>query len=169
MENLGSDPSLGPIRVQTLNKCFFEMNQICFYDFQCGFRSSQSTADLLTVVSDRIARAFNRSVATQAVVLDISKAFNRIQHAGLLHKLKSYGISGQILGLISSFLSNIRIRVVLNGKSSQEYPGNAGVPQISILGSNLFPKIFCKSWDSKGKYRKIGLGPFFGSYYGPDP
>ena len=54
------------------------MNQICFYDFQCGFRSSQSTADLLTVVSDRIARAFNRSVATQAVVLDISKAFNRI-------------------------------------------------------------------------------------------
>ena len=63
-----------------------------FSDFQYGFRSSQSTADLLTVVSDRIARAFNRSGATQAVALDISKAFDRVWHADLLHKLKSYGI-----------------------------------------------------------------------------
>ena len=46
-----------------------------FPDFQSGFRSSQSTEDLLTVVSDRIARAFNRSGATRAMALDISKAF----------------------------------------------------------------------------------------------
>ena len=58
-----------------------------FLDFQYGFRSSRSTADLLTVVSDRIARAFNRSGATRAVALDISKAFDRVWHAGLLHKL----------------------------------------------------------------------------------
>ena len=77
-----------------------------FSDFQYGFRSSQSTADLLTVVSDRIARAFNRSGATPAVALDLCKAFDRVWHAGLLHKLKSYGISGQIFSLISSFLSN---------------------------------------------------------------
>ena len=77
-----------------------------FSDFQYGFRSSQSTADLLTVVSDRIARAFNMSGATRAVALDISKAFDRVWRDGLLHKLKSYGISGQIFGLISSFLSN---------------------------------------------------------------
>ena len=109
-----------------------------FSDFQYGFRSSRSTADLLTVVSDRIARAFNRSEATRAVVLDISKAFDRVWHAGLLHKLKSYGISGQIFGLISSFLSNRRLRVVLDGKSSQEYPVNASVPQGSILGPALF-------------------------------
>ena len=98
----------------------------------------QSTADLLTVVSDRIARAFNRSGATRAVALDISKAFDRVRHAGLLHKLKSYGISGQIFGLISSFLSNRRLRVIQDGKSSQEYPVNAGVPQGSILGPTLF-------------------------------
>ena len=109
-----------------------------FFDFEYGFRSSQSTADLLTVVSDRIARAFNRSGATRAVALDISKAFDRVWHAGLLHKLKFYGISGQIFGLISSFLSNRRLRVVLDGKSSQEYPGNAGVPQGSLLGPTLF-------------------------------
>ena len=102
-----------------------------FSDFQYGFRSSQSTADLLTVVSDRIARAFNRSGATPAVALDISKAFDKafgVWDAGLLHKLKSYGISGQIFGLISSFLSNRWLRVVLDGNSSQEYPVNAGVP-----------------------------------------
>ena len=58
-----------------------------FSDFQYGFRSSRSTTDLLTVVSDRIARAFNRSGATRAVALDISKAFDRVWHAGLLHKL----------------------------------------------------------------------------------
>ena len=63
-----------------------------FSDFQYGFRSSRSTADLLTVVSDRIARAFNRSGAIRAVALDISKAFDRVWNAGLLHKLISYGI-----------------------------------------------------------------------------
>ena len=106
--------------------------------FQYGFRSSRSTADLLTVVPDRISRDLIRSGATRAVVLDISKAFDRVWHAGLLHKLKSYGISGQIFGLISSFLSNRRLRVVLDGSSSQEYPVNAGVPQDSILGPTLF-------------------------------
>ena len=109
-----------------------------FSDFQYGFRSSQLTADLLTIVSDRIARAFDRSGATRAVALNISKAFDRVWHAGLLHKLKSYGISGQIFGLISSFLSNRRIKVVLDGKSSQEYPVNAGVPQGFVLGPALF-------------------------------
>ena len=109
-----------------------------FCDFQYDFRSSRSTADFLTVVSDRIARAFNRSGATRAVALDISKAFDRVWHAGILHKLKSYGISGQIFGLISFFLSNRRLRVVLDGKSSQKYPVNAGVPQGSILGPTLF-------------------------------
>ena len=49
-----------------------------FSDFHYGFRSSQPTTDLLTVVSDRIAKAFNRCGATQAVALDINKAFDRV-------------------------------------------------------------------------------------------
>ena len=92
---------------------------------------------LLTVVSDRIVRALNSFGTTRAVALDISKAFNRVWHADLLQKLKSSGISGQIFGLISSFLSNRRFRVVLDGKSSQECPVNAGVSQGSILGPRL--------------------------------
>ena len=58
-----------------------------FFNFQYGFRSFRSTADLPTVVSDRITRAFNRSGITQAVALDISKAFDRVWHAGLFTNL----------------------------------------------------------------------------------
>ena len=90
----------------------------------------------MTVVSDRIAGAFYRSGATGAVAEP--GAFDRVWHPGLLHRLKSYRISGQIFGLISSFLSNRRLQVVLDGKSSQEYPVHAGVPQWSILGPRLF-------------------------------
>ena len=64
--------------------------------------------------------------------------FDQVWHTGLLQKLKSYGISGQIDGLISSFLRNRWLSVVLDGKSSQEYSVNAGVPQGSILGPTLF-------------------------------
>ena len=72
------------------------------------------------------------------MALDISKAFDIVWHAGLLHKLKSYGISSQILGLIFSFLSNRLFQVILDGKSSQEYSVNTGVPQGSIPGPKLF-------------------------------
>ena len=91
-----------------------------YSDFQYGIRSSRSTADLMTVVSDRVAGAFNMSGAARAVALDISKAFDRVCHAGHLYKLKSYGISGQIFSRISSFLGNSLLRVVLDGKSSQD-------------------------------------------------
>ena len=109
-----------------------------FSDFQYDFRSFRSTADLLTVVSDRIARAFNRSGATRAVALDVSKVFDRFWHAGHLHKLRSNGITGRVFGLNSSFLSNRRLQVVLEGNSSQEYSFFAEVLQSSILGPTFF-------------------------------
>ena len=81
---------------------------------------------------------FSRSRASQAVALDVSMAFSRVWHAGLLHNLKSYKISSQIFDLTSSFLSSRQLWVVLDGKPSQEYLANAGVPQGSILGPTLF-------------------------------
>ena len=72
-----------------------------FSDVHYGFRSSRSTADLMRDVSDRVARAFSRSGAARAVALDIPKVFHRFCHAS--SKLKSYGISGQIFGLISQY------------------------------------------------------------------
>ena len=90
-----------------------------FSDFLYGFRSSWSTADLQTVVTDRIARVVNRPEATtQAVVLDIFKAFDSIWHTGFLHKFKSDRISGRIFGRISSFLRKRQIRVVLFSDSN---------------------------------------------------
>ena len=130
-----------------------------FCDFHYGFRSSQLTADLLTVVSDIIFSAFNRSGATLAVALDI---FNNFGIAGLLHKLKFYGISGQIFGLISSFL-NGRLRLVLDGKSSKEYPVNAGVLQGSILGATLNAGVLQGS--SLGP--TLNAGVLQGSIFGP--
>ena len=93
-----------------------EILTISFLIFQYCFRSSRSTADLLTVVSNRIAILFNRSVVTEAVAIDISKAFDRVLHADLLHKIKSYGISGQIFGLLSVFLNNRQLWDVQDGK-----------------------------------------------------
>ena len=82
--------------------------------------------------------AFNKSGATLAVARDIPKAFDRVWRAGLLHKLMSDGIIGQIFGLMFTFLSNRWLWVVLYRKSSQKYLVDAGVSQASILGPTLF-------------------------------
>ena len=103
--------------------------------------SSRSTVDLLTDVSDRIARAFNKSGATWAITLNISKAFNRVWHAVLLRKLKSYGISSRVFGLISSFFGNRWLWVVLDGKFSQEYLVNDKAPEGSIVPPLFLPYI----------------------------
>ena len=76
-----------------------------FSDFQCGFRFSRSTTDLLRVVSDEIAMAFIRSGATRAVALNVSKTFGRVWQVGL-YKLKSYETSDEIFGsdILSHFV-----------------------------------------------------------------
>ena len=99
--------------VHVLEKCGF------FADLQYELRFFQSNADLVAVVSDRNAGAFNRSGATQAVTLDIFKAFDRVCHAYLLHRLKSCEISGQIFGHVLSLFSNIRLQVTKDGTFSQ--------------------------------------------------
>ena len=79
-----------------------------------------------------------RSGTTRAETVDMSKAFDRVWYAHLLHKLKTYGILGQMCGLILSFLSNRWLGVVLDGNSSQEYQVYAGVPQSAIIGHTIF-------------------------------
>ena len=106
-----------------------------FSDFQYDFQY-WSTADLLTVVSDRIL-VFLLG-ATHAEAMDISMTFDRVLHAGLLNNFKSYWIwPFQTFGLILSFLIIKWLWLVLDGKSSQEYLVNTGVPQGSILGLTL--------------------------------
>ena len=80
----------------------------------------------------------NRSKATQAASPHLSMAFDIIWLSGLLCKFNCYGVSGQIFGLISSFLNIRCLQVVLDGKSSQKYPVNAGVLEGIILGPTVF-------------------------------
>ena len=83
-----------------------------FSDFHYDFWSSRLTADLLTVVSDRTAKPFIRSGANRAAALDMSRSFDRVWHAGLPHKLKSWGMLGLVFDHISSSLcwSSWRVR-----------------------------------------------------------
>ena len=71
---------------------------------------------------------------TRAIFLDISKAFEKVWLPGLIYKIKSSGISGDVLELIKNFLLNSFLSVVLNGQTSELQKINAGVPQGSILG-----------------------------------
>ena len=73
--------------------------------------------------------------------LDISKAFDRVWHQGLIFKLKSLGVSDSLSNLIESFLSNRFQRVILNGQTSKWLPVKADVAQGSVLGPLFFPDL----------------------------
>ena len=91
-------------------------------------------------IMHEIYKAFDASPSldVRGVFLDLSKAFDRVWHDGLIYKLMSLGICGNYYGLIYSFLSDRHQRVVPNGQSSNWSHVKAAVPQESILGPLLF-------------------------------
>ena len=107
---------------------------------QSGFRPGDSCIYQLLAITHDIFLSFDSSpsLETCGVFLDISKAFDRVWHDGLLFKLKQNGVSRNLLGLIKSFLSERVQRVTLNGKTSDWECIRAGVPQGSILGPLFF-------------------------------
>lgn len=93
---------------------------------QYGFHFTRATANVLLAITEFLYQALDKNDEAQAVALVISMVFDRVWHAGLLYKLQSYGIIGQIFGFIQSFLTNWEMKVVLNRLAS--FHTNAGVP-----------------------------------------
>ena len=107
---------------------------------QSGFRPGDSTTNQLLCLVDEIHQAFDNydSLEVRAVFLDISKAFDKVWHDGLIFKLEQNGISGNLLKLFHNYLKDRKQRVVLNGSFSDYSSIGSGVPQGSVLGPLLF-------------------------------
>ena len=107
---------------------------------QSGFKPGDSCTNQLISISHLIFSSFDHpnSHEVRGVFLDMSKAFDKVWHEGLLYKLKCFGISGYLFNILKSFLSNRLQRVTLNGQNSEWRVIRAGVPQASILGPLLF-------------------------------
>ena len=105
---------------------------------QHGFRKNHSCeTQLLETVND-LALSLNAGEHTDFILLDFSKAFDKVSHTCLLHKLRHYGISGELLRWIRDFLTNRSQEVILNNIHSDSCKVLSGVPQGSVLGPLLF-------------------------------
>ena len=106
--------------------------------YQSGFRSQHSTATALLKVTDDLFQGIDESKISLLVLIDYSKAFDRVNHNILLAKMESLGISNSAIHWFTSYLSNRTQRVVVDSDSSSWITLANGVPQGSILGPLLF-------------------------------
>lgn len=107
-------------------------------DTQYGFREKRSTIDMLAYITQWWNDCLDTQREVRVIALDIKKAFDRVWHPGLLTKLTTFGICGDLHSWISSFLADRQQAVVLDGFISTPKPLAAGVPQGSVLGPLLF-------------------------------
>ena len=109
------------------------------YEKQFGFQSRYSTNDAIVQLVDKIFYSFEKEQFTLGVFIDLSKAFDTVDHSILLKKLKLYGITDKNLAWFESYLSNRKqyIQIGENSKTDLKYV-TCGVPQGSILGPLLF-------------------------------
>ena len=103
-----------------------------------GFRKSRGTQHSLIVMLQKPKKALDKEENMSAIFMDLSKAFDTLNHDLLLAKLKAYGFSKQALSFMCSYLKNRRQRVQINNKFSSLKEVIAGVPQGSIDGPLLF-------------------------------
>jgi hypothetical protein len=105
---------------------------------QHGFFKQRSTQTNLAYFSDFLHTHVDRNLQVDVLYTDFEKAFDKINLTKLLEKLKKIGIGGKLLELMKSYLSDRKMRVILNGCFSREFTATSGVPQGSHLGPLFF-------------------------------
>ena len=105
---------------------------------QAAYLKGDSTVSQLLYLVHNIRQWWGQKNISNTVFLDISAAFDKVWHKGLLAKLAQIGLNGTFLNILQSYLSNRRQRVVIEGIYSEELPVKAGIPQGSRLGPLLF-------------------------------
>ena len=114
------------------------------YDILCdeqhGFRYKRFCKTQLILTIHDLAKSLANGLQSDVIFLDFSKAFDKVDHKLLLHKLDHHGIRGGLLSCLRDFLTNRKHQVVIAGQQSLSADVTSGVPQNSVLGPLLF---FC--------------------------
>ena len=136
--------SLLSIIGKSMEKCIFKHFYNFLYrnhiitSFQSGFIPGDSTINQLLYITDVFGRALDAGKEVRVVFCDISRAFDRVWHEGLIYKLYEIGVRGELLEWFKNYLFNRKQKVVISGQTSEILDVKAGVPQGSILGPVLF-------------------------------
>ena len=125
-------------RIVFKNLYNFLLDNNLLYKYQSGFLPHHSTVFQLIDIFHNICQAFDNNMFSCIVICDVSKAFDRVWHKGLLFKLRQNGIEGKLLEWLNSYLSQRKQKVGLKLCFSGLKSIFAGVPQGSVLGPLLF-------------------------------
>ena len=113
-------------------------NKKILFENQFGFRSGHSTTQAVTLIIDKIQKAIENKCYSCGISLDLTKAFDTVNHLILTQKLECYGVRGIVNDWFKSYLSNRKQFVSIGGINSAEENMFCGVPQGSVLGPLLF-------------------------------
>jgi hypothetical protein len=129
---------IGKVFEKLLTDNIFETIKDKIMPQQHGFFKQRSTQTNLAYFSDFLHTHVDVNLQVDVLYTDFEKAFDKINLTKLLEKLKKIGIGGKLLEFMKSYLSDRKMRVILNGCFSREFTATSGVPQRSHLGPLFF-------------------------------